>query len=282
MLKLAVSIIVVLAGGIAVAYLVPAAREPATTRSALPAANVAVDLSAMPVEERLAALERTIHEERQARQLLQEELVYLNEEVEALREQASEPATVVTAGNSAGDVPGAAAASLRRSRFENRDSPEYRVQRLVAAGISQDRAEWILQREAQIRMSLMEARYEAQRSGEASDYGALQQAEMAAFRNELGSTDYERYLEGTGRPTSVVVGSVLDTSPAQNVGIQPGDEIVSYAGTRVYSMSDLNRAMLEGVAGETVTAQVVRDGVTMQVAIRRGPLGITAGRGRRR
>lgn len=282
MVRLAISIIVVLAGGIAVAYLLPAAREPATARSALPADNVFADHSSLPVAERLAALERTIQEERQARQLLQEELVYLTEEVAALRQQSDEPATMVRAGNNADEAQGDAAASLRRSRYENRDSQEYRVQRLVDAGISPDRAEWILQREAQIRLSLMEARYEAQRSGEASDYGAQQQAEMTAFRNELGSADYERYLEGTGRPTSVVVGSVLDTSPAQNVGIQPGDEIISYAGTRVYNMSDLNRAMLEGVAGETVTAQVVRDGVTLQVAIRRGPLGITAGRGRRR
>lgn len=283
MVKLAISIIVVLAGGIAVAYLVPSAPAPSAQRGvAAPIATTGVDYSSLPLEQRLLALERTIGEERQARQLLQEELVYLTEEVESLREQAGDLPEASPAAISAAVTPDSSVAQNRRGRFGDRNSPEYRVQRLVDAGISPDRAEWILQREAQVRLSLMEARYAAQRSGEPTDYGALQQEEMAAFRNELGSADYERYLEGTGRPTSVVVGSVLDTSPAQNVGILPGDEIVNYAGSRVYNMSDLNRAMLEGVAGETVTATVVRDGVTMQIALRRGPLGITAGRARRR
>lgn len=265
-----------LAGGFAAArWLAPVSIAPAESRFWESAP------SSRPLVERLLKLENALNEERQARQLLQDELVYLTEEIESLRAVTGEIPGQPVATTTSEAVTVSAAAS-RRERVASRNSPEYRIQRLVDAGISPERAEWILQREDQSRLAQMEARYEAQRSGERADYRALRQAEAEAFRNELGAADYERYLKGTGRSTSVVVGSVLDTSPAQNVGIQSGDEIVSYAGTRVYNLADLNRIMLEGAAGETVTAQIVRDGVTMQVAVRRGPLGITAARGGRR
>lgn len=282
MLKLVLAALAVVAGGIAVAYFVPSASDSTATFSGVSVEGSSADPASMSLAERVQSLERTIVEERLARQLLQDELLYLTEEIESLRELGGELTNSASVASVTDAAPATDSAATRRERFANRNSPEYRVQRLVDAGISPERAAWILQRESQIRMDMMEARYAAQRSGERVNYGALQQAETDAFRNELGAADYERYLEGTGRSTSVVVGSVLDTSPAQNVGIQPGDEIVSYGGTRIYSMSDLNRAMLEGESGETVAAQIVRDGVTMQVAVRRGPLGITAGRGRRR
>lgn len=276
MVKPVLIVTALFAGGLAVAYLLP--PEPAGNRNdAAPAAGGPADREA-PLAARVQELERVIAEERQARQLLQEELLYLTEEIEALREGT---AASKAASASAAPVVAEPPAETRRDRFARRNSPEYLTQRLVDAGFSPERAQWILQREAQTRLSMMEARFAAQKSGENVDYGALRRAEADALRNELGPVDYERYLEGTGRSTAIVVGSVLDTSPAQRVGLQPGDRIVNYDGTRVYNMSDLNRAMLAGEAGETVAAQIIRDGVAMQVAVRRGPLGITAGRGPR-
>lgn len=244
------------------------------------AAGATNNASSLSYDDRLAALERAIADERQARQVLQEELLYLTGELERLQGDDPDPgaraATPVTAASTGESDRG------RRWQGGGRDSPDLRAQRLIDAGLSAERAEWVLQREAALRMAAMEARYEAQRSGERVDYGALRQREVEAFRNELGAADYERYLEGTGRSTAVVVGSVIDTSPAQSAGLQPGDRIVRYGGERVYNMGDLNRAMLSGQAGESVTAEVVRDGVSMQVALRRGPLGITSRRGGRR
>ncbi|MBT8084090.1 MAG: PDZ domain-containing protein [Woeseia sp.] len=277
MVKPVLILVAVLAGGLAVAYLAPQElKDDATNLAVTPALQTAEDA---PLAARVQELERVIAEERQARQLLQEELLYLTEEIELLRDGRRAAAAVPADSATVTTEP---AVETRRERFARRNSPEFRTQRLIDAGFSPERAELILQREAQARLSMMEARYAAQRSGDDVDYRALRQADAAAFRNELGPVEYERYLEGTGRSTAVVVGSVLDTSPAQQVGLQPGDRIVNYDGTRIYNMSDLNQAMLAGQAGETVAAQIIRDGVTMQVAVRRGPLGITAGRGGRR
>lgn len=278
MVKLVLSAIAVLVTAIAVAYILPSDNDSQASAEFSGANDAGRGAVSLPLEQRLEALERTIAEERQARQLLQDELLYLTDEIESLREDRVPARGRAGPADAQEVVAVAEGPAARRERFANRNSAEYRVQRLVDAGFSPERAEWLMQRESAMRMSLIEARYAAERNGDAESLGSSRQAELEAFRNELGPSEYERYLEGTGRSTSVVVGSVLDTSPAQRVGIQPGDEILRYGGTRVYSMSDLNRAMQAGAAGETVAAEIVRDGVTMQVALKRGPLGITTGR----
>ena len=60
-------------------------------------------------------------------------------------------------------------------------------------------------------------------------------------------------------------------------GLQPGDEIVSYDGKRVFDMRELNAFTLEGRAGESVVVDVRRDGRTVQLVMPRGPIGITGG-----
>jgi S1-C subfamily serine protease len=77
---------------------------------------------------------------------------------------------------------------------------------------------------------------------------------------------------------------VLGSSPAEQAGLQPGDEVVAYAGKRVFDMSDLNGLTYEGTAGELVAVEVLRDGQPVQVYVPRGPIGIMGGgrfRGRR-
>jgi len=102
------------------------------------------------------------------------------------------------------------------------------------------------------------------------------------LRQELGDYEYERYLVANNRPTSVGVGTVLESSPGQVAGLQPGDQIVSYDGQRVFSTVDLNQQTMQGVPGESVVVDFLRDGVPMQVVVPRGPIGISTrgGRGR--
>lgn len=260
-----------LAGGFAAARWFQA-DEPA------PPASAAGFDATLPLAERIGELERAVSAERQARQLLQEEVLYLTGELE--RMGAAAPAELPP--GPAADVDNEESPGVtRRSRVGWRSSTEYQVQRLVAAGFSEDRAGWIARREQQQQMALLEARHEARRNDTFDDYNDVVQAERDAFRRDLGEADYERYLDGMGRPTSVVVSGVMDTSPAQHAGLLPGDRIVSYGGTRIYSMSDLNRATLAGNDGETVYVQIERDGMPMQIALPRGPLGIMGG-GRRR
>ena len=72
----------------------------------------------------------------------------------------------------------------------------------------------------------------------------------------------------------------MESSPAQMSGLQPGDEIQSYNGERVFSISEINEKTIEGMPGESILLEVQRNGDEVQVVIPRGPLGITTGRGR--
>ena len=80
------------------------------------------------------------------------------------------------------------------------------------------------------------------------------------------------------RSTSVTISSVIESSPAQSAGLQPGDEIVRYDGERVFSMTDLTRQTMDGTAGQNVVVDIMRDGTPMQIVMPRGPVGISGGR----
>jgi membrane-associated protease RseP (regulator of RpoE activity) len=157
-----------------------------------------------------------------------------------------------------------------------RGSGPRQVERLIAAGFSPDRAEWIDRRTQELRMQALQAQYDAQRDGRPLEPGAVLAGERT-LRAELGEADYERYLEAVGRPTSVGVQGLLASSPAEAAGLKSGDQIVSYAGQRVFDLRELNALTLEGKAGESVVVEVRRDGQTLQLVMPRGPIGIFGG-----
>ena len=271
---------VVAAAGLASAAIVLQSGGPDAVPQVAPDPGIEFDQVA-GTGERLAALEAAVAEERRARQLLEDELLALYDELDRLGAApgAAEPAaTNAEGGRDAEEV--RAEFRQRRARFETSD--EARVEALIAAGFAPDRAEWIRQREDELRVAAMQARFDAQRAG---DMQAMFQADMdpaASLRQELGDAEYEQYLEAMGRPTAVRVGNVLESSPGQAAGLRRGDEIVRYDGLRVFSYTDLNRQQLEGAAGESVVVDILRDGVPMQVVLPRGPIGIEAQRRWRR
>jgi predicted metalloprotease with PDZ domain len=146
----------------------------------------------------------------------------------------------------------------------------------VAAGLAPDRAQWIMQREDELAMQVLQAQYDARQSG-ASQQEIANISSAQLLRKELGDTDYEKYLAGQGRPTSINVRDVLTNSPAQGAGLQAGDEIVAYNGQRVFDMNELNAQTYEARPGSNVPLQVVRDGQTLQVYVESGPIGISGG-----
>ena len=154
---------------------------------------------------------------------------------------------------------------------------------LTEAGFSNAQAENIKRRVEELRVSAMEARFDLQRNGGSATAGAARQLldTEAVLRQELGDPDYERYLSALGRPTSVNIDTVLASSAAERAGLQIGDEIVNYGGERVFNVRDLNQVLLTGQPGETVLVDIVRDDIPMQIAIPRGPLGISSNFGGR-
>jgi hypothetical protein len=232
--------------------------------------------ASQPVVERIAALEKAVSDERAARQLLQEEVFYLTGELERLGGDGNRDGAI-----EADVAPEAGAATVSRAEVRRRrNTPEGRIEALIAAGFLPGQAEAITRREQELQMQALQDRFEAERSGEPVDWRTNRTLASDTLRDELGEADYERYLEATGRATRISVSSVIDSSPAQTAGLQPGDEIFRYDGQRVFSMTDLTRQTMEGEPGESVVVDVMRDGNLVQVAMPRGPVGITGGRRR--
>lgn len=165
---------------------------------------------------------------------------------------------------------------LRRQAATAEDLQGRERERLLAAGFAPDRAEWITQRTAELRMARLQAQYEAAREGKPFEPTALLAGERT-LRTELGDTDYERYLAALDRPTSVPVREVLASSPGARAGLQPGDEVVAYDGKRVFDFRELNALTLEGNAGESVVVQVRRNDQVQDLVMPRGPIGIFGG-----
>ncbi len=255
--------------------------------------------AAAPLESRVAELERRLTVEAVARLELSAALAQVRDELEAIA-AAGPPSGLPVADDRLARVlrgavgpPAAADASsetpapslanarerIRRALPTPEEQDQRRMQRFVDAGFTVARAEWIEQRTAELRMQQLEAQYEAARSG---DPGRARPALPVdqTLRAELGDSEYERYLEAIGRPTRINVRDVLAGSPAEQVGLQRGDEIVSYGGHRVFHMEDLNRLTLEGRPGDAVVVEVLRDGQPIQLYLPRGPVGISGG-GRR-
>lgn len=151
---------------------------------------------------------------------------------------------------------------------------ERQQQRLVEAGFTPERAAWIERRTEELELQAMQARYDAQRNGRPGQGNINVQG---ALRSEMGDAEYERYLTATNRPTEVQIMNVLASSPAEKSGVQAGDQIVSYAGKRVFDMSELEALVREGNPGESVTMEVRRNGQTVQVQVPRGVLGVEGG-----
>ncbi len=144
------------------------------------------------------------------------------------------------------------------------------VERMVEQGLSPVRAEWIQQRSEELMVELMQQRYEAERSGETPP-GFLPDN---ALRTEIGDADYEAYLRAQGRPDTINITGILSGSPAAAAGLQAGDRILSYAGTRVFDMQEINPLIMAGTPGESVMMEIERQGQRTQVVVPRGPLGI--------
>ena len=63
-------------------------------------------------------------------------------------------------------------------------------------------------------------------------------------------------------------------------GLQEDDQIISYAGQRVFDISDLQTLTQTGTEGQTVFVEVLRDDQSVTLRMPRGQIGIST-RGRR-
>ncbi len=153
-------------------------------------------------------------------------------------------------------------------------------EKLVAIGMPEDTIQAMKLTVDQNQLEMLQLRDRAIREGwdNSNDYTE----EMFALRNpyrglqeQFGDEAYDQYLYATGTPNRVEVREVYSGSAADNAGIRPGDLLVSYASTPVFSMSDLRQSTLEGTSGETILVELIRDDQEYTTSVTRGPLGIS-------
>jgi hypothetical protein len=233
-----------------------------------------------PLEDRIAALERAVAGEREARLVIEEQLHGLYAELERFDSPEMDELLSTLAENSQAREQARVQRAARRDRgdrMQNRE--EMRIGQLVAGGFTEGRAQHILELEDEIRMAALQAEYEARQSGESFNAWEWASDYQAGLRDRLGDADYEKYLTAQGGQASVTVREVIGESPANRAGLQPGDRILSYDGKRIFTMNELRSMAFSGEPGEDVIVDVERNGQRMQLVLPRGPMGITGSGG---
>ena len=278
--KLLLTTILSLAAGFAAGAWTTSASQPAAPGDADPA-SVYFDVTASAAE-RLAALERVVEEERDARLVLEEQMQSLYADLERLDVPELRDLLEQLAGNrqvgeqpAAAEQDGQARSGARDRRRGMRNYAKLRAEQLVAGGFTETRAGQILQIEEQLRMATLQAEYEARRNGEVTSPWTQAYGYQQNLRDRLGDAEYERYLRANGSQASITVADVISISPANRAGLRRGDRIVNYDGDRVFSMYELKAKAFDGEPGEDVIVDIERDGQRIQLVLPRGPLGIT-------
>lgn len=245
-------------------------------KAAPEALNGLASSSDVSAGDRLLRLEQIVAEERDARIALEDTLAILFDELERLegvgvREELQQQAEAQRRREER--------ASERRELRNEADwmqsYQERRVGRMVEGGFSEDEARRILEKESAAAYEAMQASWEAERNGDLDALRSGRNNPQAFLRTEIGDDAYARYLEVQGQPTSVTVTQVMSGSPGNSAGLQPGDQLVSYSGRRVFDVADLRHQTMQGDPGEDVVIEVDRDGMRIQLTVPRGPIGIT-------
>jgi len=71
----------------------------------------------------------------------------------------------------------------------------------------------------------------------------------------------------------VILQHIMHNSPAEQFGLQEGDNIISYNGQRIFTSGELLAATTEGQTGTTVLVEVERDGQRLNLSLPSGPIG---------
>lgn len=177
-------------------------------------------------------------------------------------------------------VAGAQAAVVRSesrdAAVEAQTRAERRVARFLAAGFSAEETRDLTRRMEEVEMDQLYLRDRASREGwlRTPEYRNARNDLRNRLLEEMGEEAYDRFLYATEQSNRVLVDSVLDNSPAQDIGLESGDIIRGYGDKRVFSFRDIRRESQQGTAGDSVALRVERDGEILELEIPRGPLGV--------
>ncbi len=251
-------------------------RSPAGPQAAAGRAEPAFDPGASPdstdYDARLRELAKALEHEREERTQLAAEVESLKGELARVQQQSG---TTQTAHASAREHQG-----KKAGKEGAREGPRpLDVDALVAAGFSEETVREFKAGVDQMELDRLYLRDIASREGWLDTPRFREESEalrfdMGSTREEYGEEFYDWMLYTTGHPNRVEVGDIMTGSAAENVGLRPGDQVLSYDGQRVFSPSELRDATIEGEVGHLTPVEVLRNGRLTRLMVPRGPLGI--------
>ena len=238
---------------------------------AAPPTSTSVDASQM-----YDALAAILEQEVSERQRLEQEIEDLQATVSRLE------TALQTASTSFSEATSTPTRQSPRRSVRSRPGAGTRLeQRLEAQGLDEERAAFIARRRDQLALERMYLQDRAAREGWANtsrfSEAWLAAQDRIALEGQLSDAELDIYLRTTGQANRVTINNVLQTSPAEQAGLQPGDRLVSYDGQPVYNGAQLRAATRSGEPGEVVILTVERDGQEVQLTVPRGPLGVNLG-----
>lgn len=207
------------------------------------------------------------HENQQYSQELKLEVITLRKRVLLLEQELIEQRQTgnsITANTSSKTIP------AKKLTLEN----------LLKAGVTEMIAEDIINRMSQHKFLLLELQNHAKREGRLNSSSYFKERRklmqiIPSVRKAIGNDAYDRYLYETAQNNRVIVRTVMKGSPAEQLGVQNGDIILTYANEKVLTRRDLPAFTTEGTVGEYVNLNILREGKLQNIVIPRGPLGVT-------
>lgn len=153
------------------------------------------------------------------------------------------------------------------------------VAMLIEQGFAEADASQLVADLDALKLERLQIMYQANRPGGAdtNELSSAMQAlpsERQMIEERFGEEGYEKYLYASERPNRLVVQDVLNNSPAAAIGLKAGDQLISAANRRIYSVGDLMRAAASATGGQM--ALVIRRGdALIESTLPAGPLGVT-------
>jgi membrane-associated protease RseP (regulator of RpoE activity) len=147
--------------------------------------------------------------------------------------------------------------------------------KLLAAGYSLERIESIQKRSQQLQDEYTKERQLLKGGMDADVLASHFHDNDIGLRRELGDAEYARYRQALGRPIGMEVGGVAQGSRGEAAGLKVGDQIISYNGSRIFNVGELQPEVRKyASSGTTIAVDVVRNGQTIRVNVPAGNLGI--------
>jgi hypothetical protein len=150
----------------------------------------------------------------------------------------------------------------KKARAEARQSL---IDKLLQAGFSPQRIEWLNKRSAELRQQVAEGLKERSFSNAKAWYYTLDPD--IDLVQETSEEEYDRYRQALGRPLGVPIDPVVPNSIQDQAGLRTGDQVVMYSGKRVYNDGMLRVAMGKPGSREQVSVTVLRNGQRVQLFV---------------